>query len=173
MIYIWRWSFNPISVATKVFEFSKCLTLKIYIHQRLFILSLWRRKYSSFQNASPFGFIFGRSHLMLSTFCTKEFEFLRSLSFNTISFASNYSSIQNASLRIYIRQWSFNPISVAAKVFEFSKCLTLRIYIHQRLFILSLWRQKYSCFQNASPSGFIFDRNHSMLSIFTQKYSSF
>ena len=40
-----------------------------------------------------------------------------------------YQSFQNASRRIYIQQRSFNPISFASKVFEFSKCLSQDLYV--------------------------------------------
>ena len=43
-------------------------------------------------------------------------------------FPQKYLSFQNTSLRIYIRQQSFNPISSASKISKFPKCLSQNLY---------------------------------------------
>ena len=78
------------------------------------------------------GFIFGGGCLILSLLPQK------------------YSSFQNASLKIYIRWWSFNLVSFASKISKFSKYLSPRFIFGGGYLILSLLPKKYSSFQNTS-----------------------
>ena len=128
-VYIRRWLFNPISFATKIFKFSKCLSLDLYSMMVVF------------------------SNL----FCFKLFKYSKCFSQDLYSTMVIQSYISyRKSIRVFKMPHSQDLYSSAA------------IYT-----IPSLWHRKYSSFQNASPSRFKFGRSHSMLSIFTQKYSIF